>query len=308
MKSDSTVKPPLVFSGSAASLGFARFGIFAVWAVIVATTDVRGLAMLPDFLYSPTGILRIFGKGFAEHCTPGVMGAFQWLLCGWLVVLALGIRPYRWVAWGGVIGLLLFESWVKSYSSFINHGQLGILYAAIGLALFPAGDAWVLFRFREVIPKKPSRYASGMAFTAFVCALAYAFVGIRRLALGPEVMWDDSLPRWVVSRTLEPMGYGFVWGLDVVRTSVLLWMLKVGFVVTTVFEVISPWVLFHDRLRRCWLAVMVPFHLLTLLTMNIFFWENLVLVMIYFTGISYVWVPRVHRALTGGQDLASAGP
>jgi hypothetical protein len=38
-----------------------------------------------------------------------------------------------------------------------------------------------------------------------------------------------------------------------------------------------------------WLAVIVPFHFMTLLAMNIFFWENLVLIMLVFTSLT-AWI------------------
>lgn len=292
MKSDSSAETPLLFTGTAVSLGFARFCIFTTWLVIVATSRMAELAELPSSLYAPAGLLRLFGRDFAESCHPHALRAFQSVICVILGILALGIRPWRFLAWMGIAGLVLFESWMKSYSSFINHGQLGILYAAIALAVFPSADALVLFRFKSPAPVPQTVHASGMAFTALVCGLAYALVGVRRLAVGPQVLWDGSLANWILSRTLEPLGYGFQWGMDVVRHPWLMAGVQLGFIVTTVFEILSPLTPFHDRLRRCWLAVMVPFHLLTLFTMNIFFWENLVLIAVYFTPLSYRLVPR----------------
>jgi hypothetical protein len=52
--------------------------------------------------------------------------------------------------------------------------------------------------------------------------------------------------------------------------------------VTTLFELGSAGVLFSRVFRRVWLVVIVSFHFVTLFAMNIFFWENLLLVLVIF--------------------------
>ncbi len=53
-------------------------------------------------------------------------------------------------------------------------------------------------------------------------------------------------------------------------------------------EILSPLVLISTWFRRAWLAVILPFHVLTLLSMNIFFWENMILIVVFLTGLGYV--------------------
>jgi len=59
-------------------------------------------------------------------------------------------------------------------------------------------------------------------------------------------------------------------------------MLKGGYFVTTLFELTSVGVLFSQRFRLLWLVVIASFHVITLVSMNIFFWENLVLMAVIF--------------------------
>jgi hypothetical protein len=56
----------------------------------------------------------------------------------------------------------------------------------------------------------------------------------------------------------------------------------VGYFVTTLFELDSAGVLFSRAFRLLWLVVIVSFHFVTLFAMNIFFWENLLLVLVIF--------------------------
>jgi len=61
-------------------------------------------------------------------------------------------------------------------------------------------------------------------------------------------------------------------------------MLKGGYFVTTLFELASVGVLFSRTFGMLWLAVIGSFHFITLFSMNIFFWENLVLI-----GVLFGW-------------------
>src|SRR4029453_979242 len=63
--------------------------------------------------------------------------------------------------------------------------------------------------------------------------------------------------------------------------------MKAGFIVTTAFEILTPAILLGNTFRRLWIAIMIPFHISTLLTMNIFFWQNTVLILLLFTGLAY---------------------
>jgi len=53
--------------------------------------------------------------------------------------------------------------------------------------------------------------------------------------------------------------------------------------------------LFSRRFRFFWLLVMIPFHFLTLFTMNIFFLENLLLIALLLTGLPHLFTPPAVR-------------
>jgi hypothetical protein len=61
-------------------------------------------------------------------------------------------------------------------------------------------------------------------------------------------------------------------------------------------EIASPLILTSRRIRMVWLALIVPFHFMTLFAMNIFFWENLVLIMLVFTSMTAMAARMVSKA------------
>jgi len=118
-------------------------------------------------------------------------------------------------------------------------------------------------------------------------SMAYAFVGTRRLVTTPDIFIGDALPSWLIARSLEPSRYGFTLGLLVLEHPAMVAALKAGFIVTTAFEIFTAAILLNNTFRRLWIATMVPFHISTLLTMNIFFWQNTVMILLLFTGLAY---------------------
>ena len=72
---------------------------------------------------------------------------------------------------------------------------------------------------------------------------------------------------------------------------------KLGFAVTTFFELLSPLCLLSRHFRYVWVAVIVSFHVGTRLLMNIFFWHNLLLMAVLLIDLDY-WVARVWVVLS----------
>ncbi len=88
---------------------------------------------------------------------------------------------------------------------------------------------------------------------------------------------------------------GFSYGLWILENPWIEGLFKAGFFLTTLAEVFSPLCLFSRRFRIFWLLLMIPFHFLTLFTMNIFFWENLLLLVVLFTGLPHLFTPPAVR-------------
>jgi hypothetical protein len=242
--------------------------MFTVWGVLRALPD----GVLHALLASPTALWAL--KGI--------------LLLGCLL-LVLGVRPFRAVAVPTALLLVLFDGLTKAFSGFVNHAQVGILFGAILLCLFPAADAFSILGRRRGNAARAEVYAGGViAVAAFILA-AYAFIGTHRIVRGGLALFrEDAILIYLALRSLNYNPTGFQFGLLPLGYPLLAPLFKAGYALTTVFEVFSPACLLSRRFRACWLAVIVPFHFTTLLTMNIFFWENLFLIAVFIVPIGYV--------------------
>jgi hypothetical protein len=113
--------------------------------------------------------------------------------------------------------------------------------------------------------------------------MAYTFIGTHRLLHGGmEQFFNHAMNVHILVNTLNYSKYGLDLGLMVASSPALMILFKTGFFAITMFEVTSLFTLVNRPFRFIWMGVMIPFHLLSLFTMNIFFWETLILIIVLF--------------------------
>jgi hypothetical protein len=293
------------------ALGLLRWVVFGLWFVtILIGPPLSRLAALPPELFSPPGVLALLPDGIwsilltVEGLTVLSMGTLALTLAA-----AVGARPFWLVGPLAFAGVLMVDGIQKGHAGFINHGQMGILYGALLVAISPAAHALTPFR------RNPSVQGSGegayrfpLVGLALLLAITYSLIGIHRLAVGGwAVFTGDALPTYLALRTFEYMGFGFEGSVLLLQYPGAVAFLNAGFLVVTLFEILSPLALVWRRFRWVWLAVIAPFHLATLFTMNIFFWENLILLAVVFTDLP-TWVQERRRTgFSTPGPLAQAG-
>lgn len=295
----------------ARALAVLRIVVFGLWASLVANAPPLALAAeVPRELFTPPGVLALLPDGFWDaFFQPVLLTTFSGGLLVLTLAAAAGVGPWRLIGPAAFAGILLFDGTQKGFGGFINHAQFGLIYGALLVALSPAADALRLGgnRGRPVPARPPGAYRFPLIGTALLLSVAYSLIGLHRVAVGGlEVFTGSALPGYVALRTFEYASYNMQWSLAVLAHAPLVWILKAGFAVTTVFEILSPLALLYRRFRWVWLAVIVPFHFGTIVTMNIAFWENLVLIAVLFGGVG---AGLGHARARGGTwQAAGAGP
>ena len=266
------------------TLGFARIWVYALWFQRISIDPFSQLAELPIEILRPIGVMRYIPESLYGYiCTAPVLGALKVVMLVGLALLILGVGPYRRIAICTCILLTVHQGLVRFGE--ISHSELGMLYAAYVLAVFPAADALSLRRER-VKCAPPVMYAAPMMVIAFMISLTYAFVGTRRLvARAPEIFLDGSILRYVALRSAEGGTFGHQYGLLALEQPWLALLLQIGFPIITVLEGLTPLCLISRRFRWVWLIVMVLFHCLTPYLMNIFFLYNILLLLVFFIDI-----------------------
>jgi len=165
----------------------------------------------------------------------------------------------------------------ESFGS-ILHSRLGTLYAAYVLAAFPSADGISICPRRTAASAALHR-APIIAIILVLCTV-YSFVGLRRLTAGGiKIFLDDTIIYLTVLRSMQMRtAGGIAFGQLLLDYPLLAWMVRLGFPLVTLLELLAPLCLFNSSFRRFWLVIMVPFHFATGLFMGIWFIQNSILV------------------------------
>ncbi|CAN5849331.1 hypothetical protein BH23ACT5_BH23ACT5_22110 [soil metagenome] len=279
-----------------AHLAVLRITVFAMWLGLIATTDTSLYPGLPATMIEPRGVTG-FLPWEAILGSPVLVSGLHVAAIVGCVACILGVRPYRPIA-GITFALILFhDAAAKSLGTYTNHAQLALLFLAGSLVLFSAADRYGIgLRRRQAGAEDVWSYRTPMILAAVIVALTYSFIGARRLFYGGlTVFSDDSLATWAVARTLQYSSFELDGGMRLLEWPALLPLLGIGMAVTTIFECMSPLAIRYQRYRWAWMIVIVCFHLMTLATMNILFWENLVLLAVLFTRLPDVVIRAIDR-------------
>jgi hypothetical protein len=212
-------------------------------------------------------------------------------------------RAFRVAAPLAVCGLIVHQSLIRGFTH-LNHAQIALLLVAGVLALFAnlpergAGRAY-------------NRYAVPLVASALVLTLSYSLIGFYRLSTGMAIFTGDSIVNYVVSRSLRTSYYDFNVGIAAVSWTPIALALRAGFPLVTIVEALAPLALVSRAFRWLFLAVMIPFHFLTLVLMEVSFIENLLLYVVLL-DISHLFARQAvpagaGRAAPGGELLAGGG-
>jgi hypothetical protein len=174
--------------------------------------------------------------------------------------------------------LLTFHQGLVRSMGYVNHSELPLLYAVYILAASAVIDRAGNRRSPAGAPA-PAISDVPLLAIAMVLCFTYTATGVSRLLLGaPTVFHPDTPTAWIAGYSYETTYHGWSVGRGVLDLPIASRaLLSIGLIVVTVTELLAPCCLVSRGFRRFFLAVMIPFHLFTYVTMNILFWENLAL-------------------------------
>ena len=292
---------------SAETLGVIRAAVFAIWLLDVVPDDLAFWGELPASMHEPIGVFKLVPRDpWNRMLQPERLEQFKRVLVVLLTMSAAGAPPYRTAA-TATAGMLTAHQAILRGFTFVNHEELALLISAYILALFPAADGFALSRRRRRRRHRaasPETYAAALDAMALLLLIPYTEIAARRFArASPKVFTGDSLPHWLASLdALDRDAFGL--GPWLLAHPPAVRFLKLGFAVTSVFELLGPLCLIAPRLRRLWVGVIVTLHVVNRFTLKLFFWQNTALILLLLTGPER-WVARargrVGDVCTGGR-------
>ena len=108
-------------------------------------------------------------------------------------------------------------------------------------------------------------------------SLTYCLVGLNRTIVSFPVFTGNSMEIWTIDASLRAYYFNTGIGWHLPEWPLAVFFLRTGLPVVTCFEITAPLGLLFPWYRRVFIPVMLSFHLLSLVLMNIFFFDDMLL-------------------------------
>jgi hypothetical protein len=242
-------------------LRLARLGIFAIWIVKLLLDPVWRLAQLPVELIQPVGVTAWLSPERAPFLwsAPGL--TTLWIATLIVLVLAMTGRAFALVATIATLLLTIYSSVIRSFGPAV-HTDIVLLLAVYAFALF----AWADLMQRRDESGRTDHASSSLPL-----------VTMNRIFVSPETFTGNSMEVWTIDASLRAYYFNTGIGWHLPDWPWLVAFLRIGLPIVTLFEICAPLCLISSRYRAIFLPVMISFHLLSLVLMNIFFFDDLLL-------------------------------
>jgi hypothetical protein len=252
-------------------LRLAKLGVFTLWIVKLLLDPVWRLAQLPTELFQPIGPLALLPHElFTRPWSP------EWLTAGWLttlVVLGIALTDRAFPVVSAVAAVLLtgYSCLIRGFGPAV-HTDIVLLLAVYALTLYSWADL-VEKKFDRATKSDSSSYPL-ITIVALLC-LTYCLVGLNRTIASPRVFVGHSMEIWTIDASLRGYYFNTNIGWHLPQWPLVVLFLRLGLPVITFFEIAAPLCLILPHFRWVFIPVMLSFHLLSLVLMNIFFFDDM---------------------------------
>jgi hypothetical protein len=260
--------------------------LLCVWIVILLNTpfEIYPSLMSGDHARLGLSTLAFRGEGLRGLIRSGPMLLACRLVAvsACVVVLLIGDRRGIWLRLAAVT-IVFLDFVAKSVGGFVNHSQalavaVLILYAVAGKGVFVSVPALIKPLSGSGDPGSPDdlpsqRAATLIRLTALILLLPYTFIAANRLLTGGFAAFSGDAILYYIGSSSWSFAAFPSW-LDPRAAPTLA---RLVFGITTALEMSALCAFLWSPYRRLWLVLIVVFHVASALLMNIFFWENMCL-------------------------------
>ncbi|HEX2861020.1 MAG TPA: hypothetical protein VHN79_05250 [Lacunisphaera sp.] len=273
-------------SANARSLGFVRLLVFGALLLDLLTDRVSQLGFVPLQTFNPHGILHALPESwYPALLSEEGLRIFQWSYAAVLGLGLVGFGPHLLVGLLAAVGTIWFDGVARSFGGHVNHQELIMLHALFLIMLFPHFDAFSVNAWRNrrrPVQRPDVLYVVPLVSLCFFLAFTYYMVALARVtASDVAVYFTNTMPHFAAEYSLKWNYWELSWGRYAMEHPWFALLLQLGFPCATLLELVSPLAVFCRGFRRLWLPAMIVFHLSIWRLMNIFFWQHLLLLLLF---------------------------
>jgi hypothetical protein len=257
-------------------LRLARLGIFLLWIFKLLLDPLWRLADMPHEIFSAVGVLRLLPASAIDWLlTPGGLITL-WIATLAFSALCLTDLAFPLVATLAALLLTAYSSLIRCFGPAV-HTDIVLLLATYTLVAFAWADCLVTKAGdKKAAPGAWSSYPL-ITIVATLC-LSYSLVGLNRAVNGGiSVFTSDTMEIWAIDASLRGYYFDTNIGWHIPEWPWVVFMLRSGLPFITIFEITAPLCLAVPHYRWIFIPVMLSFHVMSLVFMNIFFFDDMLL-------------------------------
>ena len=263
------------------ALGVVRFFVHGLFLFDTVVESYSALGSLPVTILRPTGVMKFLPWGFYDALqTPRGMLTLKTLMLISLLLSTAGfLTPISTKT--SLLLVAFYQGLLRSFGHF-NHDEMIAIYFLVVLAFTPCGDAFSIDS--RLGRTKKDRPAFAFAYPILLMQLLLAWVYfssalIKLRVAGWKYLSPDNLPALAIFHSLDNLHdtafRGAFW-LPQVREYL---PYVVAFVL--VWELLFPLAILFRRARWLILGFGIVFHVSTVYVMNISFWHQLAMYVVF---------------------------
>ena len=282
----------MIFSkATVTDLGLARVLVFIILIIDLLIDDLPANAIWGMGNFHPHGLLALIPESTLSFLLSenGLIG-FRYFYLSVLTLGLIGLGPSWLVVGITLICTIWFHGLARGFGGHVNHQEIIVLHALFFLFPSVAFRAYTLKAKKHLLSSNPSKSDNFQArlllqLLTFWVLLTYFYIGLARVATSDvRVYFSNTMLRYVVHHCHKFNWWDISLAKDVLNHVWFARFLMVSFFFATILELIAPLALFVRRFTLTIVFSLIAFHISIWVFMNIFFWQNLCLLLLPLLG------------------------
>ncbi|WP_395738630.1 DCC1-like thiol-disulfide oxidoreductase family protein [Prosthecobacter sp.] len=284
--------------GTSAHLGIARVLVYTILLADLLLDNVPALAAMPAAAFLPRGVLAWLPASWLHSMLQGSFLHGFSLAYGVVLLLGLLGLGRAWLVTGlALLGTTFFHGIARGFGGHVNHQELLGLHV---LFFFLTSHSFAAFSLNSLLWKNTPQEDAGtvsrvlLRSLCFMILLTYFFIGVARLQTSDwRVYGTNAMTFYALQHSTKWNYWDFSLARGLLHQPLFALFLKVAFPMATILELAAPLAVLVRRLVWPIIISLFLFHVSILLTMNIFFWQNMVLLLLPAMGwyVDRNWQP-----------------
>ena len=283
----------MIFSNAQVKhIALVRILVFGILLIDLLVDNVVFNAFWGIENFHAHGLIKFFPENIISFLlSHNGLQIFQWVYIFFILLGLVGLGPPVIISLFAIICTFWFHGLARGFGGHVNHQELIMLHALFFIYPSLSFSRYSLnqYFFKSKNFTDEDSNLKSMLFLrilTFWVLLTYFYIGIARLATSDiRGYFTNTMIEYVVVHSNKWNYWDISLGSEILNQPWLAWGLSISFFFATILEISAPLALFIRKFTLFLVISLCLFHIAIWLTMNIFFWQNLLLLFLPLLGL-----------------------